>query len=98
MSAPNMAANFQQQMGGPGQMMAQQQQQQQQRPPPGSNPSGQIQLLIYNTLSAQTGPLSGWQAQVLINERMSLIFNVSVIPNYMPGKSSLFNIWLYLRN
>jgi len=32
--------------------------------------------MIFNTLNAQTGPLSGWQAGVLINERMGLIFNV----------------------
>jgi hypothetical protein len=76
-----MAANFQQHMGGPGQMMQQRQQQQQQRQPQGPNATGpnatgQIQQLIFNTLNSQTGPLSGWQAGVLINERMSLIFNV----------------------
>jgi len=76
-----MAANFQQHMGGPGQMMQQrqqqqQQQQQQQHQPQASNASSQIQQMIFNTLNAQTGPLSGWQAGVLINERMGLIFNV----------------------
>jgi hypothetical protein len=73
-----MAANFQQHMGGPGQMMQQRQpQQQQQRQPQGqNNATGQIQQLIYNTLNSQTGPLSGWQAGVLINERIGLIFNM----------------------
>jgi hypothetical protein len=77
-----MAANYQQQMGmgGPGQMMQQrqqQQQQQQQRPPQAqNNASGQIQQLIFQTLNQQTGPLSGWQAGVPIQERMGLIFNL----------------------
>jgi hypothetical protein len=76
-----MAANFQQQMGmgGPGQMMQQmqqQQQQQQQRQQQGPNASGQIQQLIFQTLNQQTGPLSGWQASVPIQERMGLIFNL----------------------
>jgi hypothetical protein len=72
-----MAANFQQQMGmgGPGQMM-QMQQQQQQRQQQGPNASGQIQQLIFQTLNQQTGPLSGWQASVQIQERMGLIFNL----------------------
>ncbi|KAG0646689.1 hypothetical protein D0Z07_6279 [Hyphodiscus hymeniophilus] len=71
-----MAANFQH-MGGVGQMMPQQQQQrqQQQRPPQG-NPSSNIQQMIYQTLNSQTGPLTGWQATVLIQERMSLVFNI----------------------
>lgn len=65
-------------MGGPGQMMQQrqQQQQQQQHQPQAPNATSQIQQLIFNTLNAQTGPLSGWQAGVLINERMGLIFNI----------------------
>jgi hypothetical protein len=73
-----MAANFQQQMGmgGPGQMMQQMQQQQQQRQQQGPNASGQIQQLIFQTLNQQTGPLSGWQASVQIQERMGLIFNL----------------------
>ncbi len=58
------------------QRQQQQQQQQQQRQPQGQNTTGQIQQLIFNTLNSQTGPLSGWQAGVLINERISLIFNV----------------------
>lgn len=72
-----MAANFQQHMGGVGQMIPQQQQQRQQpqRPSQGNPPSG-IQQLIYQTLNAQTGPLNGWQANVLIQERMSLVFNM----------------------
>ena len=70
-----MAANFQQQqhMGGVGQMMPQQQQQQ--RPAQG-NPSSSIQQLIYQTLKVQTGQLSGWQVNVLIPERMGLVFNM----------------------
>jgi hypothetical protein len=36
----------------------------------------QIQSIIFNTLNSQTGPLSGWQAGVLIQERISLIFNM----------------------
>jgi hypothetical protein len=71
-----MAANFQQHMGGVGQMMPQQQQQRQQPQRPQGNPSSGIQQLIYQTLNAQTGPLSGWQANVLIQERMSLVFNM----------------------
>lgn len=69
-----MAANFQQHMGGVGQMMPQQQQQQQ-RPAQG-NPSSGMQQLIFQTLKIQTGQLSGWQANVLIQERMSLVFNM----------------------
>jgi hypothetical protein len=70
-----MAANFQH-MGGPGQMMPQQQRQQQQQQRPQTGATTQIQSLIFNTLNAQTGPLTGWQAGVLPNERMGLIFNV----------------------
>jgi hypothetical protein len=80
-----MAANFQH-MGGPGQMMPQQQQQRQQqqqqqqqqpqRPQQGGTASTHIQALIFQTLQAQTGPLTGWQAGVLPNERMGLIFNM----------------------
>lgn len=36
----------------------------------------QIQRIIFNALNTQTGPLSGWQAGVLIQERLILIFNV----------------------
>ncbi|KAH8658773.1 hypothetical protein BGZ60DRAFT_126893 [Tricladium varicosporioides] len=74
-----MAANFQPQMGGPGQMMPQQQQRpQQQRPPQGGgqNATTQIQQVIFQTVTNQTGPLTGWQANVLIQERISLIFNI----------------------
>jgi hypothetical protein len=75
-----MAANFQQQMGMGGQMMQQrqqQQQQQQQRPPQGPpSVQGQIQNMILQTLNQQTGPLSGWQAGMSIQERMVLIFNL----------------------
>ena len=76
-----MAANFQQQMGMGGQMMQQrqqqQQQQQQQRPPQGPpSAQGQIQNMIFQTLNQQTGPLSGWQATMSIQERMALIFNL----------------------
>ncbi|KAH8815602.1 hypothetical protein F5884DRAFT_183886 [Xylogone sp. PMI_703] len=63
-----MAANFQH-MGG--QMMPNQQQ----RPPQNGAPT-QINQLIFQTLNAQTGPLTGWQAGVLIQERISLISNI----------------------
>jgi hypothetical protein len=70
-----MAANFQQHIGGGvGQMMPQRPQQPQRLPQ--GNPSSGIQQLIYQTLNAQTGPLNGWQANVLIQERMSLVFNM----------------------
>jgi len=67
------------QMGMGGQMMQQrqQQQQQQQRPPQGPpSAQGQIQNMIFQTLNQQTGPLSGWQAGMSIQERMALIFNL----------------------
>jgi hypothetical protein len=68
-----------QQPQGFGQMIPQQQQQRQQqqpqRPPGNQNPTS-IQQLIYNTLNAQTGALNGWQANVLIQERMSLVLNM----------------------
>lgn len=60
-------------------MMPQQQRQQQgqqQRPNQPSGPTGQIQQMIYHHLNQNTGPLSGWQAGVLIQERISLIFNI----------------------
>lgn len=76
-----MAANFQQ-MGGASQMMQQQQRQQQGQPQrpnqPANGATGQIQQMIYQHLSANTGPLTGWQAAVLIQERIGLIFNMSV--------------------
>lgn len=82
-----MAANFQQ-MGGPGQMMPQQQQrpqqgQQQQRPNQNNNgqPTGQVQQLIFHSLNQNTGQLTGWQATVLIQERIGLIFNMLVHPS-----------------
>lgn len=65
-----MAANFQQHMGGPGQMMPQQRQQQ------GGNQMSQIQHMILTTLNAQTPNPAGWQAQILVQERMNLIFNM----------------------
>ncbi|KUJ20910.1 uncharacterized protein LY89DRAFT_418839 [Mollisia scopiformis] len=68
-------SNFQQQQMGVGQMMPQMGQQQQ-RQPQNTNASAQIQQMIYATLTQQPGPLSGWQAQVLPNERMGLIFNI----------------------
>jgi hypothetical protein len=83
-----MAANFQQQMGGlNGQMMPQQQQQQQQQPqqrqqqggqgpPQNGTPSNQLQQVIFQALHSQTGVLSGWQASVLIQERMSTVLNL----------------------
>jgi hypothetical protein len=80
-----MAANFQQHMGGPGQMMPQQQQQrqqqqqQQQRGPQNGNATNAMQQMIFNTLNTQTGNLTGWQAQVLIQERIGLIFNMWVL-------------------
>jgi len=40
------------------------------------NATGQIQQFIFNTVNLNTGPLSGWQAGVLINERMNSIFNL----------------------
>jgi hypothetical protein len=54
----------------------QQQQQQQQRQNQNGPAAIQIQSIIFNTLNTQTGPLSGWQAGVLIQERISLIFNM----------------------
>ncbi|KAF4625361.1 hypothetical protein G7Y89_g12805 [Cudoniella acicularis] len=72
-----MASNFQ--MAGPGQMMpGQQQRPQAQRPPQGqSAATTQIQQVIFQTVSGQTNPnLTGWQANVLIQERISLIFNI----------------------
>lgn len=80
-----MAANFQQ-MGGPGQMIPQQQQQQrqqqgqQQRPNQNaSGPTAHIQQIIFQSINTNTGPLTGWQAGVLVQERISLIFNMSVL-------------------
>jgi hypothetical protein len=67
-----MAANFQQHMGGAGPMMPQQQPQR----PSGTTFTGQIQQHIYQTLAAQTGQLTGWQAEVSIQERMALVFNL----------------------
>ncbi len=82
-----MAANFQQQHMGGGQMMSQQQQLQQrqqqqqqqqlqQRPQPSAGQS-QIQQMIFNTLNQPSSqPLRDWQQTVMIQERMSLIFNL----------------------
>jgi len=76
-----MAANFQPQMNNGGQMMMQQQQrgqQPQQRPqqPNQSMVSGQIQQEIFRSLQDNTGPLEGWQANVMIQERISMVFNL----------------------
>ncbi|CAG8950661.1 hypothetical protein HYFRA_00002871 [Hymenoscyphus fraxineus] len=71
-----MAQNFQPHMGGgPGQMM--QQRPPQQRPPQSAlNATQHIQQLIYSAVTAQTGPITGWQTQVLIQERIGLILNI----------------------
>jgi hypothetical protein len=37
---------------------------------------GSIQAMVFRTLSQQTGPLSGWQAGMSIQERVALIFNL----------------------
>jgi hypothetical protein len=57
----------------------QQRQQQQQRaggPQPGGNPQHQVHAAIFQGLTNQPGPLSGWQSQIAINERAALIYNV----------------------
>jgi hypothetical protein len=41
-----------------------------------SRHSMQIQAIIFKILDTQTGPLTGWQAGVLPNERIGLIFNM----------------------
>ncbi|TVY76139.1 hypothetical protein LSUE1_G007102 [Lachnellula suecica] len=73
-----MAANFQPHMGGPGQMMPGRPQPQ--RPPQNgqqpANATTQIQQVIFQTVSSQTGQLSGWQSNMLIQERIGLIFNI----------------------
>jgi len=82
-----MAANFQPHMGVNGQMMPQQQQQQQQqrqqqRGLPNNGPNqltSQIQQMIFQNVQANTQQLSGWQAHILIQERISLIFNMLVV-------------------
>jgi len=74
-----MAANFQPQMNNGGQMMMQQQQRGQQppqRPQQVNMVSAQIQQLIFTSLQENTGPLDGWQASVLIQERMGMVFNL----------------------
>lgn len=72
-----MAANFQPHMGAPGQMMPQQRQQPQRVPQNGGGSAqSQIQQVIYQTVSSQTGPLTGWQSNVLIQERIGLIFSM----------------------
>ena len=73
-----MAANFQPQMNNGGQMMMQQQQRGQQRPQQANQNmvSGQIQQLIFAHLQESTGPLEGWQANMLIQERISMVFNL----------------------
>jgi hypothetical protein len=40
------------------------------------NSSGQIRQLIFETLVRETGPLSGWQATVEIQERINLILDL----------------------
>ncbi|RDL40555.1 uncharacterized protein BP5553_00534 [Venustampulla echinocandica] len=75
-----MAANFQPHMGVPGQMMPQQQQrpQQQRQNQAGQHVSAQINQVIFQTVTNQTGQIDpkSWQSQVLIQERISLIFNI----------------------
>jgi hypothetical protein len=70
-----MAGNFQGQMNMPGQMMDQQRQQQR---PQGNAVAGHMQQMIYNALHQHTGPLEGWRAQVLVQERIALIMNMWV--------------------
>jgi hypothetical protein len=79
-----MSGNYQQ-MGAAGQqMMLQQQRQQQgqqQRPPNQNNaPNGQVQRMIFEALQNTAQNVSGWQSAVLIQERISLIWNMSVSP------------------
>jgi len=73
-----MAANFAPHMGGPGQMMQQRPQQQRQAQPggPQQNATTQIQQVIFQTVNSQTGQLTGWQSNVLIQERIGLIFSM----------------------
>jgi len=70
-----MAQNYplQMGMGGGGQMMQNQQRQQQ---PQLQNAQQQIQSFIYQSLSENPQVPEGWQQQVLIQERIALIFNM----------------------
>lgn len=71
-----MAGNFQPQMNGGGQMMMQRGQQPQQRQQQQGAVSNQIQNMIFASLQSNTGPLEGWQATVLIQERMTMVMNL----------------------
>jgi len=73
-----MAQNFQPQMGmgGNGQMMPQQQRQQQQQQQQQRPQMQQMQQMIYHALNSNPMVYDGWQSQVLIQERISLIFNL----------------------
>jgi hypothetical protein len=77
MGGPQQAMQLQQQAQLQQQQQQQRQQQQQQRAGgPGSNATQHIQQMIYSTVTNQTGPVSGWQAQVPIPERIGLIFSM----------------------
>jgi len=61
----------------PQQMQMQQQQQHRQMPP--SNANQQVNQIIFHQLNAQTSaqpPLSGWQSELMVQERMTLIVNL----------------------
>jgi hypothetical protein len=73
-------------MGGPNQAMQlqqaqlqQQQRQQQQQQQPGMGAQSQIQYMIQQALQNTSGPLSGWQSQFSMNERIGLIFSMYAI-------------------
>ncbi len=67
-----MAGNFQH-MGGAGgnQMMMQQQQHLPQQPP-----NNALQQILYTNIQQQTGPLSGWQANIPIQERFGQVWHM----------------------
>jgi hypothetical protein len=78
-----MASNFPN-MGGAGQMMPQQQQQQQQQQQlqqqqqqqQRSQLPVQVQQLVFQKIQENTGPVTGWQSSVIIQERISTVFNL----------------------
>ncbi|KAG9233983.1 hypothetical protein BJ875DRAFT_484605 [Amylocarpus encephaloides] len=71
------STNFQpHNMVGPAQIQQQRRPQQQRPGGPVGNVSQHLQQFIYTQVSQQTGQRSGWQAQVLIQERIGLIFNI----------------------
>jgi len=73
MGGPNQALQMQQQA------QIQRQQQQQQRaggPGPGMFAQQQVHAMIHAAIQQQPGPLSGWQSQVPLGERVGLIYNV----------------------